>query len=170
MTTELVSALIGLVVGVVGTYVKTLLANRAAVGEELRGARLAPYEELWKDTQLLSRWPRWPLTAGELRGLHERLRAWYYETGGLYLSTNARVRYGEVQQLIAAVLRDATDDAAGVADRDYDDLMDTCSALRTAITEDLESRRQRSFWTELRRRREHDAQARAARLRIKGRG
>lgn len=169
MTTELVSALIGLVVGIVGTYVKTLLDNRAAVGEELRGARLVPYKELWKSTVLLSVWPRWPLTRGELQDLHVRLRGWYYETGGLYLSETARARYGDVQGLIAAVLRSPAGDGDRIADGDYDDLMDTCSALRTAMTEDLESRRQRSLWTTLRRGRAHEAQERAAQERIASR-
>jgi hypothetical protein len=165
---SVIAALTGLAVGIAGTYVKSLLAARAKVGEELRDLRLGPYRELWAMTALVSRWPTWPLTAAELDDLHWRLRAWYYGKGGLYLSENSRARYGEMQQVIGLTVAAAAD--AAITPAAYRDLVATCSALRTALTEDLESRRQRSVWWTVSRWRLHAAQAYRAALRIEALG
>jgi hypothetical protein len=141
-------AAIGIVSAWIGAVINGSLATRAKVNEELREARLKVYPPLWELTSQFSRWPRTPTTYGDLVTAHRDLRNWYYTAGGLYLSENARDRYGEVQELVAAHLRKRSPERNDkkLPDPVYDDLMKTCSSLRTALTEDLESRRQRSIW------------------------
>jgi hypothetical protein len=146
MEEELFAGLIGLVVGAAGAWVKAVLAIRGKVNEELRARRLAAYPPVYRLSAALSFWPPAELTGEELLDLNVRLRDWYFTTGGLFLSENSRTRYGELKQLICAHLDEHEDRAAPVPRWAYEDLADTCSAFRTALTEDLETRRQRSLW------------------------
>ncbi len=162
----LISAATAVGGGVVTKTLDSWLGGRSRVIEELREDRLRSYTLVWERTSTLSAWPRTNATYDDLKGLHMYLRSWYFNVGGLYLSENARGRYGEMQELIARHLskRDALNEQLETAA--YKDLMDACSAFRTAITEDLESRRQRSlFWT-VGRWRLHQRQGRAAQARL----
>jgi hypothetical protein len=96
---------------------------------------------------------------------HRDLRRWYYDVGGLYMSENARRRYGSVQELVAA---HCSGEAGGVVQPEaYDDLMGACSAFRSALTEDLESRRQGSLIYSIQKSREHAKQERTAQKRLR---
>jgi hypothetical protein len=141
-------AAVGIASAGIGAIINGSLATRAKVNEELREARLKVYPPLWKLTSQFSQWPRTPTTYGDLFTAHSALRDWYYTVGGLYLSENARERYGDVQKLVAAHLtkRSPERNDERLPDLVYDDLRKTCSSLRTALTEDLESRRQRAIW------------------------
>jgi hypothetical protein len=143
---QLGAALIGLVVGAVGAWVKAALAIRAKTNEELRARRLELYPELWRQTAAFSYWPPIELTRAQLVSLNLATRSWYFDgDGGLFLSENGRHRYGELKQLLSAYIELA--DPAEPLDRGaYDALAATASALRTGMTEDLETRRQRSLW------------------------
>ena len=147
--TALAIAVIGIAGTVLGALVNGALATRAKVNEEMRQLRLTSYPVLWQLTSNFSRWPRMALTYADLVAIHGRLRGWYYETGGIHLSENSRARYGEAQELTAVCLATPDDPGAQasspVPDDVYNELLDACSALRTALTEDLESRRQRSL-------------------------
>jgi hypothetical protein len=146
-----VLALIGIAGTILGAVVNGALATRAKVNEEMRELRLASYPLLWQLSSRFSRWPRVTNSYAELGELHAWFRSWYYEAGGLHLSENSRARYGDVQELLAAHLGAAEghelpgQSAGAIPDGVYTSLMDACSALRTALTEDLESRRQRSL-------------------------
>ena len=166
MGEEIVAALIGLVVGAAGAWVKAVLAIRAKVNEELRALRLAAYPPVYRLSAALSFWPPAELTGDELLDLNLRLRDWYFSTGGLFLSENSRTRYGELKQLICAHLDAMEDRSATVPRWAYQDLADTCSAFRTALTEDLETRRQRSLWWVVARSRLHRRQHAAFELRL----
>jgi Holliday junction resolvase-like predicted endonuclease len=146
--TELYAAMIGLLVGAAGAWVKAILAIREKVGEELRARRLATYPDVWRESAALSFWPPAKLTREELLELNLRLRVWYFTKGGVYLSANSRKRYGELKELICANLdRWAKVEADGkLKPERYNDLAETCSAFRNSLTEDLETRRQRSIW------------------------
>jgi len=160
----LITAVVGLVTAAVLALVNSWISARAGVDENLREKRLAVYPALWTASAAFSRWPEQTATRASLEALHDRLRIWYYDEGGLFLSTVARARYGDVQELIAALVA-----APGHADgrlnhHRYADLRDTASALRTALTEDLDTRRRRSIMDQRRRHSRHKnfhAQARA---------
>jgi hypothetical protein len=141
-------AIIGIVGAVVGgaitAAVNSWLAARARVAEELREQRLDPYREIWVQTALFSRWPWTDATYGHVRSFHVDLRQWYYADGGMLLSENARARYGHVQEVAEALVELDRPDDEVLDPEHYRPLMQAASALRTALTEDLESRQQRS--------------------------
>jgi hypothetical protein len=142
-TIALVTAGAGLLSGLVGAGANTWLANRSKVSEELREQRLKVYPDVWARTRRFSRWPRNAATYSDLGDFEHELRTWYYGVGGLYMSHNAQRRYGDVQELVANHAARRQDDRA-IPVAAYEDIMDACSAFRSALTEDLESRRQGS--------------------------
>ena len=139
--------------------------------------RLKTYPSAWTLTCEVPTWPERRLTYGSMRTLHERLRAWYFGAdefaeplreppGGLTLSTNARERYGNVQEIIAIYLRESDDEAADVPPHAYGAIRASCSAFRTALTEDLDTRRMRSILYASHLRRRHRRQQREAEQRL----
>lgn len=108
---------------------------------DLRARRLNVYPELWKLTAMLPKWPRAKdVTYEKLTGFSETLKKWYFETGGMYLSRATHYKaYSPLQDTIAEVL--ARHSSGPISDQDYDTVREKCSALRTALTEDIESRR-----------------------------
>jgi hypothetical protein len=148
MSTELTVALVTGVLALVSAgalaVVNNAITTRAGIDEELRSKRLEVYLRLWALTGAVSRWPEQRLSRSTLEDLHYRLRGWYYTDGGLFLSEAARDRYGDFQKLIAAVLAHAGDSAAMLTPKRYGDLRDAASALRTALTQDLDTRRRKT--------------------------
>lgn len=155
--------------GLVTKMVENWLGARSKVTEELRDDRLRVYPLVWEQTKVFSNWPWTNATYKDVESLHDWLRVWYFETGGLYLSEYARRRYGDMQELIELHLDSRPPQAATtqLAEDVYTDLMTSCSAFRTSLTEDLESRRPRSFLWLLQKRREHRTADRAATKRKK---
>jgi hypothetical protein len=152
--------------GLVSAAANTWLANRSKVSEELREQRLKAYPNVWKRTAKFSRWPRNDVTNAELAEFERDLRTWYYDVGGLYMSENARIHYGHMQELVSAY-REGREPARHVTPEAYKDLMESCSAFRTSLTEDLESRRQGSIVYSMKKSRERRKEDRVARARVK---
>lgn len=155
MKQQVVAALVGLLIGAVGAWVKAALAIREKVNEELRSRRIGAYPIAFRLTAALSHWPPARMNCEELFCLNLALREWYFTVGGLYLSENARDRYGNMKQLISAHLEELPEESnratQDVPRSVYDDLTKTASAFRNALTEDLETRRQRSLlWVAVR--------------------
>lgn len=142
------------------------LSGRAGIDENLRSQREELYPALWSATAVVSFWPRVEVTRDGLDKLHRTLRSWYYEKGGLYMSEDSRARYGNVQELIAALLKHDSGPADVLAEERHTDLMKTASSLRTALTEDLDTRRRKSFLERWRRSRRHAKAAQVAKERI----
>lgn len=170
MTETLVTAVVAAVTTALLAALKGHLSSRAAVATEVRERRFDCYPQLWKMTSSISIWPRTDVTFGNLERLHLALRRWYYESGGLYMSENARDRYGELQKLLAGMLANQGTGHSGAQDRlseaAYGDLEDTCSALRGALAEDLETRTQRTMLRSIRLAKKHRSQRRRAEERI----
>ena len=95
------------------------------------------------------------VTGDDIDQLHREFRHWYFSVGGLYMSENTRGCYGHMQNLIGLYLARSQTWSSKVESQDYDPLQDACSAFRTALTEDLESRRRASLWLGLQRWRHH---------------
>jgi hypothetical protein len=120
---------------------KVSLAMASTIDTDLRQRRIAPYSELWKATGALPQWPRnRELTYQDLQSLTNLLRKWYFESGGMYLSTSARTAYGEVQKALTSVLEKPSD--GQVTDSDYESIRGKCHELRIELTQDLLSRRE----------------------------
>lgn len=163
---------IGVAFGGATAYIQGALAARAKTGEELRERRLEAYPPIWRKTSTLSRYPAAEVTCADLKALHLAFRSWYFTTGGLFLSERSRDRYGELQELLGAYLylHREDDPTRRVDTDDYEGIAETCSVFRTAMTEDLATRRQRSLVWALGRWRWHRAKRREARERIKAAG
>jgi hypothetical protein len=145
---------IGFLVATLGAVITGAVNARAKVDEGLRAERLKVYPQLWELTGTLSQWPRTPMTWVDVQELHTSLRAWYFSTGGLFLSDRARYLYGDVQELLDRLLVRRRDSTADVDEQDYEAMRLTCSWLRTFLAQDLETRRARSVWNAWQRRRE----------------
>jgi hypothetical protein len=143
-----VAAIIGVFVGAVGTWVRSALTIREKANEEVRDRRIETYPSVYRLTAPLSLWPPARLNYQELHDINIALRGWYFSGGGLYFSKNSRDRYGELKELICRHLASVQEggDLAEVLRLTYDDLTETARAFRGALTEDLETRRQRSLW------------------------
>lgn len=109
---------------------------------DLRKKRVEAYAPLWRATALLPKWPRAPgLTYEDLYRFSGQLRAWYFEVGGMFLSRSThRDGYGPLQDAIAGLHKQGK--AGPLDETDYDAIRDKCSALRTGLANDIESRRE----------------------------
>jgi hypothetical protein len=109
---------------------------------DLRTKRIGVYEELWKSTAILPKWPKATgVTYEQLLLFSESLRTWYFQKGGMYLSLSTHKNaYSPLQDAVADVLR--TRKSGPVSDEDYEKIRSCCSTLRTALASDIESRRE----------------------------
>jgi hypothetical protein len=123
------------------TRAEKLYASRVDVGAQvdldLRNKREAPYLQLWRLTRILPRWPRAEgVTYARLVERSTELQGWFFDGGGLYLSTEARAAYGKVQD----ALNRRTEESGVISDDEYDEIVDLFSSLRRELTQDLLSR------------------------------
>ena len=121
---------------------KNLLTQAAAVDTDLRERRIPHYTKLWALTRLLPKWPRAEgITHKDLRELSEHLRKWYFEGGGMFLSRVSVGAYKQLQDELARFLSTRQPLTARITDEEYEEFRGYCSALRTALTNDIVSRR-----------------------------
>jgi hypothetical protein len=140
--TVAISALIGAAVSALGALVQSAISARANIDESLRSDRVSAYKLLWKKTSLLPLWPRaTDVTYERLSDFRRDLRDWYFNDGGWLFSTEARQAYEALQNLLGEVIT-AEDTADGqIKPQQYDAIRSKCSALRTELTNDLQSRK-----------------------------
>lgn len=151
--TILLASIGAILVAAVGAVIGAAVNSRAKIDEGLREQRLQVYPQLWAHTSIVSRWPRTGATWLDLAAVHGMLRQWYYGTGGLFMSERSRDLYGDAQILMGWLVAGREDSAEQMTGREYEYMMYRCSALRTALTQDLETRSSRPMW-DLRRRRQ----------------
>ena len=125
----------------------------AAIDIDLRNRRIAAYQDLWKMTRELPKWPRnEELQYSDLETLSSRLRDWYFSGNGMYLSRATHHKgYSPLQESLSKVLRDKPKPKGLVSTEKpdhYELVRKRCSRLRTELTLDIESRtsRRRSIW------------------------
>jgi len=109
---------------------------------DLRIRRIEHYKALWVATAVLPKWPRAKgVTYQDLLTLSETLRSWYFGGGGMYLSrTTHRDAYSPLQDQLAAVLK--CEPSGTITPEHYELIRDRCSALRSALAKDIQSRRE----------------------------
>jgi hypothetical protein len=120
---------------------KQAIALNAQIDIHLREQRIKVYPSIWQATSILPRWPRaTTVTYADILGFSETLRGWYFgEQGGMWLSTDARKAYGNLQETNTLVLAKNADGV--ITGEDYNAILAKCSALRSELTNDLLSRR-----------------------------
>lgn len=150
--TILLTSIGAILVATAGAVIGAAVNSRAKIDEGLREQRLQVYPQLWAHTSIASRWPRADVTWRGLAAVHAMLRQWYYGSGGLFMSERSRDLYGDVQELVHWLVVGREDSADQMTGTEYEDVMGRCSALRTALTWDLETRSSRQLWNPRRRR------------------
>ena len=118
---------------------------------------------MYRDAPAELRW-------ADLETRHLALRRWYFATGGLYLSRRSTARLNDLQSLLSAYLSREHDPEGSVAEPDYTNITETCSAFRSTLTQDLATRQQRSLVWALMDFRWHARAGRKARRRIEAAG
>ena len=118
------------------------LALTSQIDQDLRERRLRVYPELWVNTQILPLWPQAEgVTYGKLQAFSLDLQNWYFRKGGMFLSKSSREAYGAVQEALKQLAEQEHPIEDVIAPEDYDHVRKFCSALRTAMAQDVESRR-----------------------------
>jgi hypothetical protein len=128
------------------TYVALVTKIRrdleAQYDKDLRERRLAAYAALWALTEPLALYsPSEPLSPRGARSLSERLRSWYF-SDGIVLSAAARNAYFTLQKKLTAEPIAAAPARTKPLDPPViEDLQKASSAMRTALSRDVASRR-----------------------------
>jgi hypothetical protein len=96
--TAIIAGIFGLAGGFLSAFLKIRYDLRGEYDKDLRNQRLVAYQALWKELQPLAFYsPPAPVTYKTVSDLSAALRQWYYEVGGLFLSSNpslfSAVRY-----------------------------------------------------------------------------
>jgi hypothetical protein len=147
LTTTVLSAGVGAVVGFLSAVGKNYLDARRKVDEDLRTRRSSPYQELWNKTQSFQLWPRREAFYSEVEEFQRQLASWYYDTGGMLLSNRGQRAYQRLQERLTPVIRvgrEMTDDKrnmTSIPEKDLTAVEARCRRLRAALTDDLLSRR-----------------------------
>lgn len=142
----IVGAVGGLITGVVGALatlrakgVDRLIEERKLwVGSydiKLLEQRLVEYKKLWKWTESTSRRYVRALDFLKARSLAEDLTSWYYTDGGIVLSEDARNAFFSARDILESPERET------LGDKWHSQIVSRFSELRTALCEDMNSRR-----------------------------
>lgn len=158
---EAIVAVIGLVgsatgaiwAAYVGTRRRVLAELEGRYDADLRGLRLGVYPKLWAALEPFAKYARDPPgrpTRDEVERLAARLRGWYFQDGGIYLSAEAREAYFHLQDALTAVVTSERWAAGGGPSDEIDagtfeSLRKLASWLRTALTYDVGTRRRFSL-------------------------
>jgi hypothetical protein len=152
MADTIESVLIGGAAGVVSavlthfsTRAKIRLDLAAAYDKKLQETRLEAYLKLWGMLEPLARYGReQPVTHAVLRDVSSKSRAWYFQTGGIYLTQASRDPYFRWKELMQPLLDspkysqrpDVAIDAAELAP-----VIAAGSVLRTSLSDDIGTKR-----------------------------
>jgi hypothetical protein len=158
---QAIVAVIGLVGSAAGAIWAAYVGTRRRVLAELEGRydaalrdlRLGVYPQLWAALQPLAKYarePPGPPAAKDIEALSVRLRRWYFEEGGIYLSAEAREAYFQLQDALTAVIGSerasmAADPSVRLAPDTFTALQAIASWLRTTLTYDVGTRRRFSL-------------------------
>lgn len=108
MATALISVLtllIGAAVSGLVTYFETKRKLVFDYDADLRKRRIETYSDLWSRLEPLAKYAaRSRFSKKDVEQLAESLRAWYFEKGGLFLSTGARGAYFALQDVLTRLI------------------------------------------------------------------
>ena len=107
----------------------------SAYDTKLLEQRLVDYRKLWKLTENTSRRRISKLDPKGATSLAEALTDWYYREGGIVLSEEAREKFFTARAALESPERE------GLGNRWHSEIVIRFSRLRTALCEDMNSRR-----------------------------
>jgi hypothetical protein len=136
---SLITAFVSAVLASAGTYLAARHDLQLKFDASLRDLRIAAYKDLWRTLETLAKYGRRDsLLKDQAQTLLSELKTWYFETGGLVLSRDARRDYFALLDGLEVVIAGA-EDTLSAADDEY--LRVLGSRLRTALTRDVGTRR-----------------------------
>ena len=147
---------VGALLSGLGTYLGLRSKIRFDYDSDLRQKRIDVYADLWRLLEPLAKYARTsPLSGSDVDALAASLREWYFQKGGLFLSTTARTDYFALQDATArlaegwgqnAIPRLAegwgwkSPDRRELTDAAWEQLRISGSRLRTSLTRDVGTR------------------------------
>jgi hypothetical protein len=148
MDTTLLAAIIGGVLGILGTYVAAVVKFRQDLkveyDKDLRAERIAAYRELWGLTRLFpgSEYKRVDeVTPEVLQKLLHQFYEWYFTQGkGLYLSKDSTDKYREFKVALQNVLKPGELDETFEDSKQDIDLRVKAHELRETVAKDIGTR------------------------------
>jgi len=142
LITGLISGAITAVITYYSTYAKARLDLAVEYDKELRATRLRVYQKLWPVLKPLARYSaERPLSREIAKETSEKMRDWYFDKGGIYLSRHTRKPYFELKEALQHVI-DGEGDA--VQPRLVARVHHAGTRLRAELSNDIGTRR-RSF-------------------------
>jgi hypothetical protein len=136
---SLIAALVSAVLAGAGTYFAARHDLQLKFDASLRDLRIKAYKNLWRTLGALAKYGRRdPLSKDEAQTLLLELKTWYFATGGLVLSGDARQDYFALLDGLEVVVG-LTEGTLSAADDEF--LRVLGSRLRTAMTRDVGTRR-----------------------------
>ena len=114
MNSTLLSLLTGIVSGAITavvTYFATLSKARLELSieydKELHKNRLTAYKELWPKLKPLARYSvEEPITYQVVKDTSEKMRDWYFDVGGIFLSRESRKPYFALKEVMQRIIDD----------------------------------------------------------------
>ena len=150
MENEVIAAIVGAAGGLISGAVAawaTIKAKRldrvveevklwvSAYDTKLLDQRLTDYRKLWRLTESTSRRRISKLDPSKASTLAETLTDWYYREGGIVLSEEARDKFFSARSVLESAVREE------LGAKWHAEVVYRFSSLRTALCEDMNSRR-----------------------------
>jgi hypothetical protein len=148
MDNTVLAAIIGAVIGVLGTYLSAILKYRqdlrAEYDKDLREKRIPEYKCLWRWTELFPKYAHTKeVTYQDVQALSVNLRDWYFRNGGMFLSDRSKDAYFAVQDALTKTTEKTNQNMTAPIDPvTYEMLRKKCSSLRTELTGDVGTRKE----------------------------
>jgi hypothetical protein len=148
---ELLAAVAGAaaggVVGAVTSYLQVRRSYRLGTDQELRNARLGAYVKVWAALKPLSTHRDQPPSPRELHQLVSVLTDWYYDVGGLYLTSQSQPAFVELVRHVKEAADEGVERDTPVEGATHASLYVWGSRFRSHLTLDLRSRDEAAFQT-----------------------
>lgn len=124
-----------------GVAFKYWFDYRGTVYKELWTKRYDTYKKMFLLTGIMPQYPvHSKVTYDQLFKRSEEMRNWFFEDGGLLVSTKTRNKYFKVQKNIQKVLEAGPAEKQREITVEYEDIRILLSELRRAMVDDLISR------------------------------
>lgn len=144
LITGLIAGVVSAILTYFGTRSKIHLDLMAEYDKELHTSRLEAYQELWKLLEPLAPYsPPAPVTYEVIKDMSRKMREWYFERGGIFLSGESREPYFELKKSMRAVINSESLKENKDAEIDVQTLIDLQNQghdLRGKLAEDIGTR------------------------------
>lgn len=150
LITGFISGALTAIVTYYSAYAKARLDLTVEYDKELRQSRLKAYQDLWKLLKPLARYSaKQPLSYHVARRTSEKMRDWYFDDGGIYLSREARGPYFDLKRALQNIIDDKQlqQNPEAELDKPYvRPLQESGTLLREVLSNDVGTRRQSFLW------------------------